>query len=87
MAEMHRFSVSESASHVPYKFQCFQAYIFALFFHAIYDLYDAIRVRGQEPDTKKRALSKVNIWSYLCWQLGQVIFNGLSSLTSLICAM
>ena len=83
MTEMHGFSVSEPASHVPYKFQCFLAYIFALFFHAIHDLGDAIRVRGQEADSKKRAVSKVNACSYLFWQLGQVMFKGLSSLASL----
>ena len=83
VTEIHSFNVGQSTSHVPAHFQCFISDGTAFFFHAIHDLGDAIRVRGQEADSKKRAVSKVNACSYLFWQLGQVMFKGLSSLASL----
>ena len=83
VAEIHGFYIGQATSHVPAHFQCFISDGTTFFFHAIYDLIDAIRVRGQEADSKKRAVSMVKACSYLCWQLGQVMFSGLSSLASL----
>ena len=83
MTKVHGFGIGQSTSHVPAHFQCFISDGTTIFFHAIYDVIDAIRVRGQEADSKKRAVSKVNACSYLFWQLGQVMFKGLSSLASL----
>ena len=83
VAEIHGFNVGQPTSHVPTHFECFISDGTTFFFHAIHDVIDAIRVRGQEADSKKRAVSKVKACSYLFWQLGQVMFKGLSSLASL----
>jgi hypothetical protein len=83
MTEIHGFHIGQSTSHVPAHFQCFISDGTTFFFHAIHDLGDAIRVRGQEADSKKRAVSRVKACSYLFWQLAQVMFKGLSSLASL----
>jgi hypothetical protein len=64
VTEIHGFGIGQTTTHVPDHFQCFLSYGFGLLIHAIYYLTNAVRVRDQEPDTKKRAMSMVNTCSY-----------------------
>ena len=82
MAEIHGFVVGKATSHVPAHLECFVSDAFCLSVHVGDDFVDLVRVRDQEAESKKRAMSKVKDCSYLCWQFGQDIFNGLSSLSS-----
>ena len=60
MAEIHGFVVSDSATHVPAHLQCFVSDAFGLPVHTFDECVDLFRVRDQEAEAKKRAMSRVN---------------------------
>lgn len=63
MAEVHGFVVGQSASHVPAHLEGFISDAFGLSIHARDYLIDLLRVRDQEAEAKKRAMSKVKACS------------------------
>lgn len=63
MAEIHGFVVGYTASHVPAHLECFVSDAFSLSIHVCDDFVDLVRVRDQEAEAKKRAMSKVKACS------------------------
>ena len=80
VAEIHGFGIGKTTAHVPAHFQRFVARGLHVFLELVYQFGYLVRVRDQEPEAKKRLMSRVKLCSYLCWHATQVSLSGCSSL-------